>query len=113
MLNEFQLQDNMRTIHHFGIPVSYPVAGESYNESLHLYCTDPASSPNRIEFLRFEEECPFPALVKSLPHIAYKIDSMEELTGCNIIYGPFRPTPELTVVFIEEEEIPIELDIFE
>ena len=50
----------MRKLHHFGIPVTNPVDGETHNDELHLFCTDVAASPNKIEFLRFEKGCPFP-----------------------------------------------------
>ena len=67
----------MRKLHHFGIPVTNPVDGETHNDELHLFCTDVAASPNKIEFLRFEKGCPFPELVQTMPHIAYEVESME------------------------------------
>lgn len=79
----------MRKLHHFGIPVTNPVAGETHNDELHLFCTDVAASPNKIEFLRFEKGCPFPELVQTMPHIAYEVESMdEELKDSKLIYGP-------------------------
>lgn len=36
----------------------------------------------------------------------------EELKSAKVIYGPFVPVPGMTVAFIEEEGIPIELDYF-
>jgi hypothetical protein len=103
----------MRKLHHFGIPVTSPVAGETHNDELHLFCTDVEASSNKIEFLRFEADCPFPKLVQTVPHIAYEVESMEEeLKSAKVIYGPFVPVPGMTVAFIEEEGIPIELDYF-
>ncbi len=103
----------MRTLNHFGVPVTSPVPGELYNSDLHLFYTDVAASPNKIEFLRFEKECPFPESVQTMPHIAYEVPSMEEaLKDAKILYGPFTPVEGMTVAFIEEEGIPIELDYF-
>lgn len=39
----------MRKLHHFGIPVTSPVAGETHNDELHLFCTDVEASSNKIE----------------------------------------------------------------
>lgn len=104
----------MRTLDHFGIPVSKIASGELYNEELKLYYTDVAASPNKIEFLRFTEECPFPELVKTTAHIAYSVPSVEEaIQGTKVLYGPFYPVEGMTVAFIEEEGIPIELNHIE
>ena len=103
----------MRKLHHFGIQVTNQVDGETHNDELHLFCTDVAASPNKIEFLRFEKGCPFPELVQTMPHIAYEVESMdEELKDAKLIYGPFIPVPGMTVAFIEEEGIPVKLDYF-
>ncbi len=103
----------MRTLNHFGIPVTTPVAGELRNEELHLWYTDVDASPNKIEFLRFSAECPFPEIVKTMPHIAYAVDSMEEaLKGAKVLYGPFTPVEGMDVAFVEEEGIPVEFDYF-
>ena len=93
----------MRKLHHFGIPVTNPVDGETHNDELHLFCTDVAASPNKIEFLRFEKGCPLPELVQTMD---------EELKDAKLIYGPFIPVPGMTVAFIEEEGIPVKLDYF-
>ncbi len=103
----------MRTLNHIGIPVTTSVQGEMRNEELYLWYTNVAASANKIEFLRFEEECPFPEIVKTMPHIAYEVSSMEDaLKGAKILYGPFTPVVGMDVCFIEEEGVPIELDYF-
>ncbi|MFR9534457.1 MAG: hypothetical protein SNG49_06410 [Rikenellaceae bacterium] len=101
----------MRTFDHVGIPVSKIESGALYNSDLHLYYTDASASPNKIEFLQFTPECPFPEAVKTLPHIAYSVPSVEEaIIGTKVLYGPFYPVEGMTVAFIEEEGIPIELN---
>lgn len=103
----------MRTLNHFGIPVTTAFEGQMRNEELHLWYSDVDASPNKIEFLRFDAECPFPDKVKTMPHIAYEVSSMEEaLKGATILYGPFTPVEGMDVCFIEEEGIPVELDYF-
>ena len=103
----------MRKIHHVGVIMHKPFKGEEHNTDLHLFCSNVENSKNRFEFLRFEENCPFPDLVKNNSHIAYQVDSMEnELKHAKLIYGPFTPVKGMDVAFIEEEGMPIELDFF-
>ena len=104
----------MRKLNHFGIPLSTPIEGKMMrNEDLHLWYSDVADRANKIEFLVFDDECPFPDKVKNMPHIAYEVDSMDEvLKGAKILYGPFTPVEGMDVVFVEEEGVPVEFDFF-
>ena len=77
----------MRKINHIGIPTQTPQPGESYAEGLKVWLTNFNESPNKIEFLRFEEGSWMPELMPG---------------GEN-----------LTIAFIEEEGIALELMYFE
>ncbi len=100
----------MRKINHFGIPTSVKQEGESYAEEMKLYLTDFTKSPNKIEFLRFEEGSPMPELLQKVAHIAYEVPSLKEaMLGKEILIEPFDVSDELTCAFIVEEGIPIEL----
>lgn len=100
----------MRTLHHIGIPTATQQAEETYLEGAKLYVTDAGSSPNKIEWLRFEAGSPMPELLQTCAHIAYTVDSIEdELKGKNVLMEPFTPMPGVTVAFIIEEGAPIEL----
>ncbi|MFI3264471.1 MAG: hypothetical protein SNG38_04105 [Rikenellaceae bacterium] len=100
----------MRTLHHIGIPVKEVKEGSVYNEGLSVWLTDIDASPNRIEFLKFEEGSCMPAVVQELAHIAYTVPSMEEeLKGKNVIFGPVVCDEHLTIAFIEEEGISLEI----
>lgn len=80
------------------------------NEGLKVWLTDYSKSPNRIEFLRFEEGSPLPELVQTNGHIAYTVPSIEkELEGKKVIFGPAVCDEHLTIAFIEEEGIAIEI----
>ena len=68
----------MRKINHFGVPTSIKQEGESYAEEMKLYLTDFTKSPNKIEFLRFEEGSPMPELLQKVAHIAYEVPSLKE-----------------------------------
>ena len=99
----------MRELHHFGIPTATPHKNETYMAGAKLYVTDVAQSPNKIEWLRFEEGSPLPELLKTSPHIAYKVKDLKAaMAGKTVVMEPFSPAPGLTVAFVIEEGMPIE-----
>lgn len=101
----------MRTFNHVGIITSEQKDGAVFNEGLNVWLTDYSKSPNRIEFLKFAEgESCLPELVKTNGHIAYTVPSLEEeLKGKKVIFGPAVCDEHLTIAFIEEEGIAIEI----
>ena len=100
----------MRTLNHIGIVTTEKVEGAVYNEGLKVWLTDYSKSPNRIEFLTFEEGSCLPELVQKQSHIAYVVPSLEEeLKGKNVIFGPAGCDEHLTIAFIEEEGMAIEI----
>lgn len=100
----------MRELHHIGIPTSKTQENETYLEGAKLYVTDADSSPNKIEWLRFEADSPMPDLLKTTAHIAYKVDDIAtEMAGRDVLLEPFSPMDGVTVAFVIEEGAPIEL----
>lgn len=101
----------MRTLSHFGIPVNYKPERAMYNEGLNIWLTDYSKSANKIEFLYLESgKTPLPDKVLSTAHVAYIVPSLEEaLKGKQVIFGPAPCDEHLTIAFIEEEGIAIEL----
>ena len=95
----------MRTFNHVGIVTTEHKEGAFFNEGLSVWLTDYSKSPNRIEFLKFEEGSCMPELVQKQGHIAYTVP----LKGKKIIFGPAVCDEHLTIAFIEEEGISIEL----
>ncbi len=81
-----------------------------YNEGLHVWLTDYSKSPNKIEFLKFEPGSCLPELVQTNGHVAYVVPSLEEeLKDKKVIFGPAVCDEHLTIAFIEEEGIAIEI----
>ena len=100
----------MRTFNHVGFITTEQKEGAVYNEGLRVWLTDISKSPNKIEFLKFEEGSCMPELVQKQAHLAYTVPNLEEaLQGCNVIFGPAVCDEHLTIAFIEEEGVPIEL----
>ena len=100
----------MRTFNHVGIVTTESKEGAVYNEGLSVWLTDYSKSPNRIEFLKFEKGSCLPELVQTNGHIAYTVPCLEkELEGKKVIFGPAVCDKHLTIAFIEEEGIAIEI----
>lgn len=100
----------MRKLSHVGIPTSIKQPEEIYSPEMKLFLTDFNKSPNRIEFLRFEEDSEMPELLKTHAHLAYEVDDMEaELRGKKILIPPSTDEDGFTMAFVIEEGIAVEL----
>ena len=100
----------MRKINHIGIPVQKPVSGEVYNEGMQVYLTDFTKSPNKIAFLRFDKDSWMPEKIQTLAHIAYEVDNLDgELENAKVLLPKTIVNEHLTIAFIEEEGIALEL----
>lgn len=100
----------MRTLEHIGIPTIEPKVGEMYNAGMKLYLTDPTSSTNRIEWLRFESDSWMPRLIQQQAHIAYRVtDPKAEMKGKTVLLEPTDCGGGNWIAFIEEDGIAIEL----
>ncbi len=102
----------MRTFNHVGIITKEQKEGAMFNEGLNVWLTDYSKSGNKIEFLKFDDPAKscLPDLVKTNGHIAYTVPSLEDaLKGTKVIFGPAVCDEHLTIAFVEEEGIAIEL----
>ena len=100
----------MRKYNHIGIITREDKPGASYNEALSVWLTDFSQSPNKIEFLKFVEGSCMHEMIQTETHIAYEVPNLEEeLKDTKLLFGPFVCDEHLTIAFIEEEGIPIEL----
>ena len=96
--------------HHIGIPTDKSFPGEHYLQDYKLFHYGFDESEFGIEWMRYEKECTLPELVKTVPHLAFEVENMEEaLQGRKIIIEPNSPSEGNTVAFIEEDGLPIEL----
>ena len=100
----------MRKINHIGIPVQKQGSGEVYTEGMQVYLTDFTKSPNKIEFLRFDKDSWMPEKIQTLAHIAYEVDNLDgELENAKVLLPKTIVNEHLTIAFIEEEGIALEL----
>jgi hypothetical protein len=86
---------------HIGIPVRDKRPGMRYLESKrHEF---------RVEFLWYEPDSPETELVRTTPHIAYRVDELEQaMDGYPVIAEPFDVFGEVRVSFIEVDGAPVE-----
>ena len=95
--------------HHIGIPTKIPVKGEKYLEDYKLYHYGYENSEFGIEWMRYEDDCLLPELVKTVPHIAFEVDDIyDAIKDRKILIEPNSPSEGNIVAFIEENGAPIE-----
>ncbi len=60
--------------------------------------------------MRFESDSPLPELVKTVPHVAFEVDDLEQaLIGKQVLIEPNSPTIGVMVAFIIDNGAPVEL----
>jgi hypothetical protein len=95
--------------HHIGIPATKPIKGEVYLKGYKAYHFGFEHSEYGIEWMRYEKGCPLPKIVKTVPHIAFEVNDIDEaIKGKKVIIKPNSPSAGAIVAFIEEDGAPIE-----
>jgi hypothetical protein len=93
-----------REFDHIGMTTTDKQPGEMYVEATKVWVTDPKASPQHIEYLRYEPDSPLSGPIVDLPHVAFRVDSLDEhIEGEDVILGPFNATDTLRVVFIYKD----------
>jgi hypothetical protein len=94
---------------HIGIPATGRRDGMRFLESKRLWLTSPADHPYRVEWLWYEDDSPEVELVRTVPHVAYRVESLEEaMAGHPVLAEPFDVFGEVRVSFIEVDGAPVE-----
>ncbi len=104
-----------REFDHVGLVTSEPQENESWVEESQCWVSNPRLHPQRIEYLRPKEPPQVdPADVGlwklwNLPHVAYRVDNLDEaIAGEEIILPPFAPAEFGRVAFIHKDGAVIE-----
>ena len=96
--------------HHLGIPTKEKLKDEIHLKHLKMYVSGYGKNPYGVEWTRYEDDAPYPDLVKTLPHVAFEVEDLAEaIKGENVIIQPNSPSPGVLVAFIEDNGAPIEL----
>jgi len=95
---------------HIGIPTHATFDGEIRLPGLQMTVSDHKNNPFGIQWQRYDEDSPYPELVKTVPHVAFEVDDLAKaLDGKKVIISPNSPIEGLTVAFIEINGAPVEL----
>jgi len=95
---------------HVGIPTTASFDGEIPLPDLQMTVNDHQDNSFGIQWQRYWEGAPYPELVKSVPHVAFEVDDLEDaLQGYDILIEPNCPSPGVRVAFIQVRGAPVEL----
>lgn len=95
--------------HHVGIPLQDGKTEGVYSEKAGMYTVD---NPGkfRIQWHRFTDDSPIHPLLKTVPHVALKVDNLARaIEGEVIILGPYEPIDGYQVAVINDNGAPVEL----
>ncbi|HPA20316.1 MAG TPA: hypothetical protein PLU30_21380 [Verrucomicrobiae bacterium] len=81
---------------HIGIVTSERHEGERFVPATRAWVTDFTRHPFRVEWLRFEPDSPVRGPVRERPHVAYRVDDIEEAAvGMETLLEPFDAGPRI------------------
>jgi len=95
---------------HIGIPTTTRFEGEIDLPNLKVTVSDHQGNPFGIQWQRYWEDAPYPDLVKTIAHVAFEVDDLENaLRGHEVIIPPSSPSSGVMVAFIKVAGAPVEL----
>ena len=75
---------------HIGIVTTEKKAGEMFIPATKVWVTNFQNHPYKVEWLRYEPDTPVTGPVRECPHIAFRVDSIEEASkGMKVLIEPF------------------------
>ena len=76
---------------HVGMITTVPQPGEIFVPATRVWITNFESHPYQIEWLRFEPDSPVEGPVRTQPHVAYRVKSIEQVAqGLEVLLPPFQ-----------------------
>lgn len=97
------------SFHHLGIPTTDVRQGERYSPLFDMYTSDSDCESMRIQWHRFGPASSLHPIIKSHPHVAFKVDDLERaVAGMRLLLGPYEPIEDYRVAIIEDHGQPIE-----
>jgi len=85
------VQLDRSTFDHVGIPTTEKKEGESWVEATRVWVTSPRAHSCNVEWLRYEPDSPVTGLLRTDPHVAYRVRDVDEaVRGKEILLEPFE-----------------------
>ena len=95
---------------HIGLPTTSSFPGEIRLDHLKMTVSDHADNPYGVQWQRYDEDAPYPELVRTVAHVAFEVDDLAAaIEGQRVIIEPNSPSPGVVVAFIEVSGAPVEL----
>jgi hypothetical protein len=95
---------------HVGMIGDRPRPGESFVEATRVWRTDARQHPFRVEWLRFEPDSPVSGLVRTMPHVAYRVDDLAAAAeGLTVLLEPFDVGPRIVGFYQTPDGAVVEL----
>jgi hypothetical protein len=98
--------------HHLGIPTRERRPGEVHLPHLKMHLSGFSTSPFGVEWMRFDDDCPYAEIVKTVPHVAFEVDDLDrELQKCGleILCKPGVPSQGVRAAMVLHDGAPVEL----
>jgi hypothetical protein len=98
--------------HHLGIPTKEIHPGEVYVKHLKIHVAGFSTSPFGIEWMRFDDDCGFSEIIKTIPHVAFEVDDLDKELRENdfeVICQPGIPSDGVRAAMILHNGAPVEL----
>jgi len=90
---------------HIGIVTTEKKADESWVENTRVWVTNPKNHRWNVEWLRYEPDSQCPEPLQQNPHVAYRVDNLDEAAkGLKIILGPMIVDDFVKAAFYENED---------
>jgi hypothetical protein len=88
---------------HIGLPTVRKQEGERWVEATRVWVTNPREHPFHIEWLRFESDSSVTGLLRTDPHVAYRVDDVHAaIKGHRVLLEPFEVGDGFaTVAFVD------------
>ncbi|WP_366184013.1 hypothetical protein [Flavobacterium ovatum] len=94
---------------HIGIPTTEEKNWDGFYEPGKIHFTDFSKDEYGVEWVKFDADSPMPEMMRTIPHVAYLVDNMEEaLEGKEILVETFSPADGVRVAFIVHNGSPVE-----
>ena len=94
---------------HIGVPTTKVRPNEIYVDKMKLYKVEPEHSEFHMEYIRFQDGCPFPDIMHYTPHVAFEVDCIEEASkGAQVIVEPID-LGEIVICFVIKDNVILEL----
>ena len=106
----FQRNGVQYEFHHLGLPTSVARPNERYSAKFGMHTSDGDCETIRMQWHRSDPDSPLHSLIRSMPHLAFKVDDLSlAVQGQKLLLEPYEPIEGFRVAIIEDGGLPIEL----